>query len=125
MVRIGPATKAGSSADRIETDAARTRLDAWTSEMPTVRVGMEVVCHLSEHGTTGTITPATKMVALVEWAGLRAVLANAVRFGTPDEAVTAYVADAARAITALAELRELDQLQTNGEAWLKPASAMH
>jgi error-prone DNA polymerase len=47
---------------------------------------------------------------------------NAVRHGTPDEALTADIADAARMLTPLAELEDL---QTNGQAWLKPGQEMH
>jgi error-prone DNA polymerase len=61
------------------------------------------------------------MLSLSEYTGVPAVLTNAVRYGTPEEAVTADLADAARHLTPLAQL---NQVQTNGQAWLKPATAM-
>lgn len=124
VVLLGPQSNVGQSIERRLLPDARAQLGAWTREMPAGSLIIEVVCHLSEHGTPGSVAPATKMLDLAEWAGLRAVLTNAVRYGTPGEAVTADLADAARAITALAELKEMDQLQTNGQAWLKPAAAM-
>ncbi|MET0714334.1 MAG: DNA polymerase III subunit alpha [Mycetocola sp.] len=120
-VLLGPASDVGQSVQRRDGSEARQRLTAWTRSMPAGSVTVEVVCHLAETGTPGSVTPATRMLSLAEHAGLPAVLTNAVRYGTPDEALTADIADAARMLTPLAELEEL---QTNGQAWLKSGRAM-
>ncbi|TFD33012.1 DNA polymerase III subunit alpha [Cryobacterium cryoconiti] len=120
-VLLGPASDVGQSVERRDTDAAGSCLSTWLRTMPPQSVAGEIVCHLAEPGTTGSVTPATRMLALFEHAAVPAVLTNAVRYGTPDEAVTADLADAARTLTALADL---EQLQSNGQAWLKPEGAM-
>ena len=120
-VLLGPTSDVGQSVERRDTDAAGACLTAWLRAMPPNSVAGEIVCHLAEPGTNGSVTPATRMLALFEHAALPAVLTNSVRYGTPDEAVTADLADAARTLTALADL---EQLQTNGQAWLKPEGAM-
>lgn len=64
------------------------------------------------------------MIGLAEWALLPAVLTNAVRYGAPDEAVTADVADSTRTLTPLADLARVAGRQVNGQAWLKTEHAM-
>ncbi|TFD53940.1 DNA polymerase III subunit alpha [Cryobacterium frigoriphilum] len=120
-VLLGPASDVGLALDRRETTDAQGRLDAWLRAFPPESLNLEVVCHLAEPGTAGSVTPATRMLSLAERTGLPAVLTNAVRYGTPDEAVTADLADAARNLTSLAEL---EHPQFNGQAWLKPVGAM-
>ena len=120
-VLLGPASDVGLALDRRETADAQGRLDAWLRAFPPDSLSLEVVCHLAEPGTAGSVTPATRMLSLSERTGLPAVLTNAVRYGTPDAAVTADLADAARNLTSLAEL---EHPQFNGQAWLKPQSAM-
>jgi error-prone DNA polymerase len=120
-VLLGPASDVGEAIGRRATKEAGARLTAWQRSMPAESVCLEIVCHLAEPGSRGSVTPATRMLALAEQSGLPAVLTNAVRYGEPEEAVTADLADAARTLTPLAEL---EQLQTNGQAWLKPAGAM-
>ncbi|TFC81569.1 DNA polymerase III subunit alpha [Cryobacterium cheniae] len=120
-VLLGPTSDVGHAVERRDTDAAGACLTAWLRALPPQSVAGEIVCHLTEPGTPGSVTPATRMLALFEHAALPAVLTNAVRYGAPDEAVTADLADAARTLTALANL---EQLQTNGQAWLKPEGAM-
>jgi error-prone DNA polymerase len=120
-VLLGPPSDVGLAVERRDTAAARTNLADWLRVMPPLSLVLEVVCHLAEPGTPGSVAPATRMLALAEYTRLPAVLSNAVRYGTPDEAVTADLADAARHLTPLAQL---EQIQVNGQAWLKPASAM-
>ncbi|WP_181397238.1 DNA polymerase III subunit alpha [Cryobacterium arcticum] len=120
-VLLGPASDVGQAVERRDTAAARAGLADWLRLLPPGALALEVVCHLTEPGTPGSVAPATRMLALAEYAQLPAVLTNAVRYGTPDEAVTADLADAARHLTPLAQL---DQIQLNGQAWLKPAAAM-
>ena len=120
-VLLGPTSNVGLAVERRDTATARTALADWVRLLPPRSLAIEVVCHLTEPGTVGSVAPATRMLALAEYAQLPAVLSNAVRYGSPDEAVTADLADAARYLTPLAQL---DQIQVNGQAWLKPAAAM-
>ncbi|TFD51372.1 DNA polymerase III subunit alpha [Cryobacterium sp. Hh11] len=120
-VLLGPDSDVGLAIARRDNTDAAARLAHWQRALPAQAVVLEVVCHLAESGTVGSVTPATRMLALAENAGLPAVLSNAVRYGTPEEAVTADLADAARYLLPLAEL---ETPQTNGQAWLKPAGAM-
>ncbi|WP_162942578.1 DNA polymerase III subunit alpha [Cryobacterium soli] len=125
-VLLGPLSDVGLAVERRDTPQARAGLADWVREMPPGSLVLEVVCHLAEPGTPGSVAPATRMLALAEYAQLPAVLSNAVRYGTPDEAVTADLADAARHLTPLAQLGGSlgTELQVNGQAWLKPAAAM-
>ena len=120
-VLIGPASDVGAALLRRDSADARARLMAWMRVMPPESLVLEVVCHLAEPGQAGGVAPATRMLGLAEGFGLPAVLTNAVRYGTPEEAVTADLADATRTLTPLAHL---DHLQANGQAWLKPAALM-
>ena len=121
-VLLGPDSDVGLAIARRDNTDAAARLARWQRALPAEAVVLEIVCHLAESGTVGSVTPATRMLALAENTGLPAVLSNAVRYGTPEEAVTADLADAARYLLPLAELTTP---QTNGQAWLKPAGAMH
>ena len=119
-VLLGPASDIGQALTMSDSATARTRLTAWSRVMPEGSITLEVVCHLTPSGP-GSVGPATRMLGLAEWAMLPAVLTNAVRYGTPGEAVTADLADSTRALTPLAEL---DTPQSNGQAWLKPDTLM-
>ncbi|HSP76668.1 MAG TPA: DNA polymerase III subunit alpha [Cryobacterium sp.] len=121
-VLLGPASDVGEAVARRDGTDARARLADWLRLMPPGTLALEVVCHLTEPGRPGSVAPATRMLGLAEDAGLPAVLTNAVRYGAPDGAVTADLADAARLLTPLARL---DQAMANGQAWLKPAPLMH
>jgi error-prone DNA polymerase len=152
-VLLGPGSDVGVAIEHRDNPLARAHLAAWLRLMPPQSVALEVVCHLAEPGTPGSVAPATRMLALAEHAQLPAVLSNAVRYGSPTEAVTADLADAARHLTPLAQLEQLPiggqtvgggalhggalqggalqggalqggALQVNGQAWLKPAAAM-
>ncbi len=121
-ILLGPDSDVGLAVGRRDNADAAVRLAHWQRALPAEAVMLEIVCHLAESGTVGSVTPATRMLALAESANLPAVLSNAVRYGTPEEAVTADLADAARFLLPLAQL---ETHQTNGQAWLKPAGAMH
>jgi error-prone DNA polymerase len=150
-VLLGPASDVGLAVERRDNPLARANLAVWLRVMPPQSVALEIVCHLAEPGTPGSVAPATRMLALAEHTQLPAVLSNAVRYGSPGEAVTADLADAARHLTPLAQLEQLPisalhggalpgsavqggasqggasqggALQVNGQAWLKPAAAM-
>ncbi|MGO4782919.1 DNA polymerase III subunit alpha [Cryobacterium sp. W22_MBD10_FK3] len=130
-VLLGPASDVGRAVQRRDNPSARAALADWQRLMPARSLALEVVCHLAEPGMPGSVAPATRMLALAEYARLPAVLSNAVRYGTAEEAVTADLADAARYLTPLAQLAQPHDpqpqarpLQVNGQAWLKPAAAM-
>jgi error-prone DNA polymerase len=102
-VLMGPASDVGQAVERRDSSDAHARLAAWTRATPE-SVALEVVSHLSELGTRGSVTPATKMLSLAE-AMLPAVLTNAVRYGTPEEAATADLAEAGCAAQSTAKTR--------------------
>ncbi|MFC4245155.1 DNA polymerase III subunit alpha [Gryllotalpicola reticulitermitis] len=121
FVLLGPESDVGQAVlDRRMPDARRA-LAWWTRQFESGAVVVEVVCHLAEPGGAGSVTPATRMLELAELAGLSAVLTNAVRYGTPEEAATADVADSARL---LLPLEDLPEVQPTGQAWLKPEALM-
>jgi error-prone DNA polymerase len=105
-VLLGPTSDVGVYIGRRDNTLARASLATWLRMMPPQSVALEVVCHLAEPGTPGSVAPATRMLALAEHAQLPAVLSNAVRYGSPGEAVTADLADAARHLTPLAQLEQ-------------------
>nr|WP_237399620.1 DNA polymerase III subunit alpha [Rathayibacter iranicus] len=123
-VIIGPTTDVGRAIDRRALDDARTALRCWRQALPAGVLTLEVVCHLAEPSKPGSVTSATKMLSLAEETRLPAVLTNAARYGAPEEAATADLADAARSLKPLATLWETGDLQPTGQAWLKPARLM-
>lgn len=118
---LGPASDVGKLVERRQLAAAKNALMGWFHAMPPGSLNLEVVCHLAEPGQPGSVTPATRMLGLAETASLPAVLTNAVRYGEPQEAVTADVADSTRALLPLDEVVELDP---TGQAWMKPDTEM-
>jgi error-prone DNA polymerase len=102
-------------------EQSRRRRTIDRKERRKVAAHCRLVNHPAELGTRGGVTPATKMLGLAEAMLPPAVLTNAVWYGTPEKAATADLADAARLLTPLAQL---DQVQANGQAYLKPESAM-
>jgi error-prone DNA polymerase len=121
-VLLGPASDVGLAVERRDNPLARAHLAVWLRVMPPQSVALEIVCHLAEPGTPGSVAPATRMLALAEHAQLPAVLSNAVRYGSPGEAVTADLADAARLLTPLAQLEQLPLNPLQGGAL--PGSAV-
>lgn len=120
VVLLGPQSDVGQAVAARAVPAARRALSAWRSSLPDRTIAVELVCQLSEPGQPGSITPATRMLGLAEWSGLPAVLTNAVRYGNPEEASTADVADAARLLQPLEKI----ETQPTGQAWLKPEAQM-
>lgn len=120
-VLLGPGSGVGQAVTAREFETAKRGLQAWLRVMPERSLQVEIVCHQAEPGSPGSVTPATRMLALAEWAALPAILTNAVRFAHPHEAATADVADAARLLKPMDEIAEL---QPTGQAWLKPEQYM-
>lgn len=121
VVFIGPLSDVGQSITGRRQREARILLRHWVAAMPEHSTAIEVVCHLAEPGQPGSITPASRMLALAESQNLPAVLTNAVRYAEPTEAATADVADAVRL---LRSLDDIDELQPTGQAWLKSGEEM-
>ena len=121
IVLIGPLSDVGQAITTRRQREGRRLLNRWIEVMPPGSIAVEVVCHLAEPGQPGSITPASRILALAEATNLPAVLTNAVRYAEPTEAATADVADSARL---LRSLDEIDELQPTGQAWLKSGHEM-
>ncbi|MEC5149914.1 DNA polymerase III subunit alpha [Cryobacterium sp. GrIS_2_6] len=120
-ILLGPLSDVGAAVERRDSPESVARLRAWLRVMPAGSLRLEVVCHLAEPGMPGSVAPATRMLSLAEDTGTPAVFTNAVRYGTPDDAATADLADATRLLTPLAQLT---QPMSNGQAYLKDARQM-
>lgn len=83
-------------------------------------LAIEVVSHLTEPGSPLSHEHARALLALAAAANVPTIMTNAVRYLSPDDAVTADVLDAARNLEALG----LFEPQPNAQAWLKPGSSM-
>lgn len=118
-VLLGPHSDVGLALAAGRGDAARERLAAWAQRLPGA-IAIEVVCHLAEPGTAGSLVHAAAMLELAHELRVPAILSNQVRYLDPDEALTGDVLDAA------GELRPLGEFapQPNAQAWLKPPERM-
>ena len=121
-VLLGPASHPGQLLAERRYQPGLHALKAWAQHIPAHRLTVEVVCHLSAPGHKLSTGHAVRMLKAAKDVGLPAVLANAVRYTTPNQAATADVLDAARTLTSLSALTDL---QTNAQGWLKPAAQMH
>jgi error-prone DNA polymerase len=83
-------------------------------------LAIELVSHLTEPDTAYSTSVAARMLALGDSMGVPSVLTNAVRYLSPDDAITADVLDAARFLEPLGNFAP----QPNAQAWLKPPRAM-
>ncbi|WP_193127914.1 DNA polymerase III subunit alpha [Gulosibacter sediminis] len=119
-VLLGPNSDVGRALVRGDHVVARARLQRWQQQLPGA-IAVELVCHLTEPGSSASLGHAAAMLELASELRIPAVLTNQVRYLDPDDALTGDVLDAAGA------LRPLDELpvQPNGQAWLKPAKRMH
>ena len=96
-------------------------LKTWTKALNTPgSVVIELTNHLTEPGTIGSEEHARAMNELAKAAKIPAVISNAVRYLTPDDALTADVLDSARYLEPLGMFLP----QPNAQAWLKPQSQM-
>lgn len=120
-VLIGPGTDVGRFMLQRKFSAGRTRLKLWQHVMPAGSVHVEVVSHMALPSERLSTTQAVRMLRASLDLELPAVLTNAVRYATPDGAATADVVDAARALSSLDTLTEM---QPNGQGWLKSAAEM-
>ncbi|GAA1351483.1 DNA polymerase III subunit alpha [Falsarthrobacter nasiphocae] len=118
-VLLGPRSEVGSAVLAGDPERARRLLSAWEARMPG-GVALEVVCHYAKPGQSGSLQHAAAMARLAHSAGIPAVLTNAVRYLTPDDALTGDVLDSAAQLLPLGAYPP----QPNGQAWLKPAGMM-
>jgi len=121
-VLLGPFSDVGRAMNGRRYLLPRSKFRAWTGAMPPGTLAVEILSHLSAPGTPLSTTHAVRMLKLAEEFDVPAVLSNAVRYGSEDDAPTADVLDAARAI---APLRQVHDLQPTGQGWLKSAEQMH
>ncbi len=120
VVLLGPDSDVGVYLSRGDNARAQAALEWWKQTLPQA-IRVEVVCHYTEPGSAGSLRHAAHALELAEACDVPAVLSNAVRYLSPDDALTGDVLDAAE------ELRPLGAFtpQPNGQAWLKPAQQMH
>ena len=122
LVLIGPDSDVGRLLGTRRYTAGRTRLKHWRKALPLGGVRVEVVSHLAAPGQRLSAAHAAKMFRVARELELPAVLTNAVRYASPDGAATADVLDAARALSSLDTVADM---QPNGQGWLKSSEAMH
>ena len=118
-VLLGPRSNVGAALLAGDPARARGLLADWTRRIP-AGIAIEVVCHLTEPGTTASLAHAAAMLEFAHEQRVPAVLTNQVRYLEPDDALTGDVLDAA------AELQPLGSFaaQPNAQAWLKPPERM-
>lgn len=121
FVLLGPDSDVGRHLARRRWSAGLQALRRWKAALPARSLHVNAVSHLSAPGQRCDTGHAVKMVRAAEQVRVPAVLTNAVRYAAPDGAATADVLDAARALSALDGLHDL---QPNGQGWLKPTAAM-
>lgn len=96
-------------------------LRLWTKALNTPgSIVIELTNHLTEPGTISSEEHARAMYKLARAAKIPAVISNAIRYLTPDDALTADVLDSARHLEPLGVFLP----QPNAQAWLKPQSQM-
>ena len=101
--------------------AARIELERWKTVLDKPgSLGIEVVNQLTEPGSIASEQHARAMLSIADALKVPAVISNAVRYLSPDDAVTADVLDSARHLEPLGIFLP----QPNAQAWLKPASEM-
>ncbi len=120
-VLLGPESNFGNATLSGNRNIAAGRLLRWRKALQTTgSLGVEIVSHITEPGTSLCNMQAHRMIQIADAMGIPTVLTNAVRYLQPDDALTADVLDAARHLEPLG----LFQPQPNAQAWLKPAHLM-
>ena len=120
-VMLGPASPVGRALNGRKYLLPRTMFLQWRNTMPAGSLVVEIVSHLSTPGAPMSTSHAVRMLKLAQELDVPAVLSNAVRYSREEDAPTADVLDAARNIT---PLDALNDLQPTGQAWLKSAAQM-
>lgn len=119
-VLLGPDSDVGRLVQAGRVAEAAASLAEWREMLPGA-VAVEVVCHLTEPGESRSLRHAARLLELAEHARVPAVLTNAVRYLSPDDALTGDVLDAAGRLSPLGAFPP----QPNAQAWLKPGADMH
>ncbi|PXA80861.1 DNA polymerase III subunit alpha [Auritidibacter sp. NML120779] len=121
-VLLGPESPVGRAFAQRRYHDGRKLLRQWRNILPHGGLWIEVVSHLAPPGQRLSTSHAVKFLRVAEDLGLPSVLTNAVRYVSPDQAATADVLDAARSLTSLDQLHDL---QPTGQGWLKSSAQMH
>jgi error-prone DNA polymerase len=121
VVLLGPDSEVGRATLARRPDLALAALEHWRRVLPVGSLAVEVVCHHACEGRPTSVGHAARMLALARRAGVPAVLTNAVRYATRDDAVTVDVLDAARRLVML-DVRHVDRVSAEGD--LAPADRM-
>ena len=120
-VLLTPDSKFGRATLQAERNLAASQLLEWRRALPaTGSLGVEIVSHITEPGTDFCNLQAYRMLQIADSMGVPTVLTNAVRYLTPDDALTADVLDSARHLEPLG----MFQPQPNAQAWLKRSQQM-
>lgn len=119
-VLLGPHSDVGQAVLSGDRARARSLLEEWKNLLPD-GAAVEIVCHRTRPGSAASLKHAADMLQLAAATETPAVLTNAVRYLTPDDALTGDVLDSAANLLPLGKF----QPQPNGQAWLKPPEAMH
>ena len=120
-VLLSPDNPFGRLALGASRDSALHALQEWSQHFVAHgALAVEIVSWLTQPGAEWSTTQAQRLLDLAETLGIPAVLTNAVRYLSPDDALTADVLDAARHLEPLG----MFQPQPNAQAWLKPHQAM-
>lgn len=119
-VLIGPESDVGLAL--IQSPATVVELVSnWQKQFPKRgALGIEIYTKLTAPGSIASNTHAGELFQLAEASRIPAVLTNAVRYLTPDDALTADVLDSARHLEPLGIFLP----QPNAQAWLKPPREM-
>ncbi|WP_433421467.1 DNA polymerase III subunit alpha [Microtetraspora malaysiensis] len=114
VVLLGPRSDVGRAAAGQRDEEARALLADWRAAAP------DVVVEVADHYGYRDANVAARMLGLADWAGLPAVLTNAVRHLDPDDHQVGNVLDAARRLAPL-HARHLEQ---SSQAYLKSGEEM-
>jgi error-prone DNA polymerase len=120
-VLLGPTTDVGrATLGRSKTLAAKL-LKEWVEYFKAPGVlGIEIVSLLTEPGKMFSTIQASRMLELADAYSVPTVLTNAVRYISPDDAITADILDAARHLKPLGKFEP----QPNAQAYLKSSKEM-
>lgn len=120
VILLGPESDVGRLATARRYRMARSALNDWKRLVGASRLRVHLVSHLTRPGAQRSTAHAARMLGLAAGNGIRAVLSNAARYATEDQAVTADLLDAARGLTSLGSGNQ----QANGQGWLKAPTEM-
>lgn len=120
-VFIGPYSDVAKAIDGQKYLLPRTKFAQWAATMPAGSLLAEIVSHFSTPATPLSSSHAVRMLKLASEYNIPAVLSNAVRYCVEEQAPTADVLDAARAIAPLAKIADL---QPTSQGWLKDSKRM-